>query len=75
MFLKKISDLKNKLFFRLTIQFAAAFIFIAMLSFLTFYWYLHRVTMERLDEELVDDAAVYAANVKKIRSGAPQDAN
>ena len=65
MFLKKISELKNTLFFRLTILYAAAFIFVAILSFFTFYWYLHEVTMDSLDEELVDDAEVYARSLKK----------
>ena len=65
MYLKKISDLRNTLFFRLMIQYAATFILIAVLAFFVFYWYLHRATMENLDEELVDDTEVYAQLLKK----------
>ena len=65
MSLKKISDLKNTLFFRLTVLYATAFIFIAILAFFTFYWYLHQVTMDRLDEELVDDTEVYSQLLHK----------
>ena len=61
----KITNLKNTLFFRLTIQYAATFILIAVFAFFVFYWYLHRVTMENLDEELVDDTEIYAQMLQK----------
>ena len=59
MFLRKINDLKNTLFFRLTVLYAIALVFISAISFIIIYYSIYSVTMERMDEELLDEIEWY----------------
>jgi len=61
MFLKKISSLGNTLLFRLTVLYTVAFTLLAILSFMTFYYRIYSVTMERMDSELLEDAEHHSA--------------
>lgn len=61
MFLKKIKHLKNSLLFRLTVLFTMAFTLLAVVGFGVFYYVIYSMTMERLDEELLEDEIEYYA--------------
>jgi signal transduction histidine kinase len=60
MFLRKIIDLKNTLLFRLTALYALAFLAVSLVSFLVFYFYVYSLSMERMDEELLDEVEIFA---------------
>ena len=66
---KKILNIKNTLVFRLTILYAIAFTVLSSIGFLIFYYRIYDVTLERLDEELVDEVQKYSALIKQ--SGIP----
>ncbi len=59
MFLKKIKSLGNSLLFRLTILFTLAFTLLAIISFGVFYYQIYSMTMERMDEELLENEIEY----------------
>jgi signal transduction histidine kinase len=59
MFSKKIKSLGNSLLFRLTILFTLAFTLLAIISCGVFYYQIYSVTMERMDEELLEDEIEY----------------
>lgn len=59
MFLKKIKSLGNSLIFRLTILFTLAFTLLAIISFGVFYYQIHSMTMERTDEDLLENEIEY----------------
>jgi HAMP domain-containing protein len=61
MFLRKLLSFRRSLLFRLALQYAVAFIFLASLSFLVLYYRLLSVTMDRMDEELLEKVNYYAA--------------
>jgi len=61
MSLKKALKLKNTLLFRLTALYALAFVAVSLVSFLIFYFYVYSVSMERMDDELLDDVEVFSA--------------
>jgi signal transduction histidine kinase len=61
MFLRKLLDSRHSLLFRLTLLHAVAFTILASLSFLVLYNRLFSLTMDRMDEELLDEAEHYAA--------------
>jgi hypothetical protein len=60
MSLKKALKLKNTLLFRLTALYALAFVAVSLVSFLIFYFYVYSVSMERMDDELLDDVEVFS---------------
>ncbi|UCG07652.1 MAG: HAMP domain-containing protein [Desulfobacterales bacterium] len=60
MFLRKIHDLKNTLFFRLTVLYALALVFVSAISFIVIYYRIYAVTMERMDDELLAEIEWYA---------------
>jgi signal transduction histidine kinase len=60
MSLRKILKLKDSLLFRLTFLYTAAFILLASLGFVVFYYRLHAVTIDRMDDELAADVREYA---------------
>ena len=60
MFLKKVTKLKNTLLFRLTALYAVAFISVSLVSFLIFYFYVYAVSMERMDDELLDEVEIFS---------------
>jgi len=60
MFLKKIKNLKYSLLFRLTILYTLTFTLLAVVSFAVFYYRIYAVTMERMDEELLEEIEYYA---------------
>jgi len=60
MFLKKISNLANTLLFRLTVMHTVAFTLLAIASFAVFYYRIYAVTMERMDEELLEETEHHA---------------
>jgi signal transduction histidine kinase len=60
-----VLDLKNTLLFRLTALYALAFMTVSLISFLVFYFYVYSVSMERMDDELLDDVEVFAAAMAK----------
>jgi signal transduction histidine kinase len=53
-------NLKNTLLFRLTALYALAFLAVSLVSFLVFYFYVYSVSMERMDDELLDEVEVFA---------------
>ena len=59
MFLSKIKGLGRSLLFRLTILYTLAFTLLAVLSFGAFYYRIYAVTMERMDEELLEEIDYY----------------
>ena len=59
MFLKKIKSLGGSLLFRLTILYTLAFTLLATISFAVFYYRIYAVTMERMDEELLEEIEYY----------------
>ncbi|MGD8992468.1 MAG: HAMP domain-containing sensor histidine kinase [Desulfobacterales bacterium] len=61
MFLKKLTNLRRSLLFRLTILYAVAFTVLAAIGFLTFYYRIYAVTMDRLDLELREKAENFTA--------------
>jgi signal transduction histidine kinase len=61
MFLRKLLSFRHSLLFRLTLLYAVAFIFIASLSFLLLYYRLFSITMDRMDEELLEKIKYYTA--------------
>jgi len=61
MFSRKITKLKNTLLFRLTALYALAFVAVSLISFLIFYFYVYSVSMDRMDDELLDDIEVFSA--------------
>jgi len=63
MFLKKISNLGNTLLFRLTVLHTVAFTLLAIISFAVFYYRIYSVTMERMDEELLEETEHHAARL------------
>ena len=65
MFLKKISNLKNSLLFRLTILYALAFTVLSGIGFLVFYYRIYSVTMEHLDVELLDESEKYTEIIEE----------
>ncbi len=65
MSLKKILNLKNTLLFRLTVLYAIAFTVLASIGFLIFYYRIYDVTLERLDEELVDEVQRFSALIRQ----------
>jgi signal transduction histidine kinase len=65
MFLRKIHDLKNTLFFRLTILYAIALVFVSAISFIIIYYLIYAMTMERMDDELLDEVEWYAEEMAK----------
>jgi len=67
MFLRKIKILGNSLLFRLTILYTLTFTLLAIISFSVFYYQIYSVTMEQMDEELMDDTAYYSEHL--ARSG------
>lgn len=60
MFLRKIHDLKNTLFFRLTVLYTLALVFVSAISFIVIYYRIYAVTMERMDDELLAEIEWYA---------------
>ncbi len=60
MFSKKIKSLGNSLLFRLTLLYTLTFTLLAILSFTVFYHRIYSVTMDRMDEELLDDTEYYS---------------
>jgi signal transduction histidine kinase len=65
MFLRKINDLNNTLFFRLTVLYAIALILVAAISFTIIYYRIYAMTMERMDDELLDEIEWYAEKMAK----------
>jgi signal transduction histidine kinase len=63
MFLKKLLSFRHFLLFRLTLLYAVAFIFLASLSFIVLYYRLFSLTMDRMDEELLEKTRYYGAVV------------
>jgi len=61
MFLKKINNLGNTLLFRLTVLHTIAFTLLAIVSFAVFYYRIYSVTMERMDEELLEETEQHDA--------------
>ena len=59
MFLKKIKSLGNSLIFRLTILFTLAFTLLAIISFGVFYYQIYSMTVERMDEDLLENEIEY----------------
>jgi len=60
MFLRKIHELNNTLFFRLTVLYAIALVFVSTISFIIIYYRIYAMTMERMDDELLDEIEWYA---------------
>lgn len=60
MFLRKIHDLKNTLFFRLTVLYTLALVFVSAISFIVIYYRIYAVTMEHMDDELLAEIEWYA---------------
>ncbi len=60
MFLKKMNSLGNSLLFRLTVLYTLAFTMLAIISFGAFYYRIYSVTMERVDEELLEEIEYYS---------------
>jgi signal transduction histidine kinase len=65
MFLKKIKSLGNSLLVRLTILYTVTFTLLAVISFLVFYYQIYAVTMERMDEELLEETEYYSEYLAK----------
>ena len=65
MFLRKIYDLKNTLIFRLTFFYAAALVLVSAISFIVIYYLIYATTMERMDDELLDEIEWYAEELAK----------
>lgn len=61
MFLKKINNLGNTLLFLLTVLHTIAFTLLAIVSFAVFYYRIYSVTMERMDEELLEETEQHDA--------------
>ncbi len=59
--LKKIRNLKNTLAFRLTFLYAGIFFLSALLIFSFCYYKIYTVTMDNLDEELIDEIEKYSS--------------
>jgi signal transduction histidine kinase len=59
MFLNKIKYLRNTLFFRLTVLYTIALVFVSAISFIIIYYRIYAVTMERMDDELLDEIEWY----------------
>lgn len=66
MFLKKIKILGNSLLFRLTILYTLTFTLLAIISFSVFYYQIYSVTMERMDEELMEETAYYSEYLARL---------
>lgn len=64
MSLKKLSNLKNSLLFRLTLLYAVAFTVLSTVGFLIFYYRIYSVTMEHLDIELLAESEKYTALIQ-----------
>ncbi len=60
MFLKRIKSWGGSLLFRLTILYTLAFTLLAIISFAVFYYRIYAVTMERMDEELLEEIEYYS---------------
>jgi len=60
MYLKKIKSLGKSLLFRLTILYTLTFTLLAIISFSVFYYRIYSVTMERMDEELLEEIKGYS---------------
>ncbi len=84
MFLKKFKNLGNSLLFRLTILFTLSFTLLAVISFGVFYYQIYSMTMERMDEDLLENEIEYYSeylarsgleNLKKrlIEEAEPED--
>ena len=65
MFLRKIKSLGNSLLFRLTILYTITFTLLAIISFSVFYYRIYAVTMERMDEELLEETEYYSEYLAK----------
>jgi len=61
MFLKKISKYKNSLLFRLAITYTLTIAFLSIISFLILYNRIYSVTMNRMDDELLEEIEEYVA--------------
>jgi signal transduction histidine kinase len=59
MSLKKIKSLGNSLLFRLTVLYTLAFTLLAVISFGVFYYHIYVVTMDRKDEDLLENEIEY----------------
>ena len=59
MFLKKFKNLGNSLLFRLTILFTLSLTLLAIISFGVFYYQIYSMTMERMDEDLLENEIEY----------------
>ncbi len=59
MSLKKIKSLGNSLLFRLTILYTLAFTMLAIISFGVLYYQIYVMTMERTDEDLLENEIEY----------------
>ncbi len=66
MFLRKIKILGNSLLFRLTILYTLTFTLLAIISFSVFYYQIYSVTMERMDEELMEETAYYSEYLARL---------
>jgi len=60
MYLKKTKSLGKSLLFRLTILYTLTFTLLAIISFTVFYYRIYSVTMERMDEELLEETEEYS---------------
>lgn len=65
MFLKNLHNFKNSLLFRLTILYALTFTVLSTIGFLIFYYRIYAVTMERLDQELLEKTGKFIALMKE----------
>ncbi|MEJ2282825.1 MAG: HAMP domain-containing sensor histidine kinase [Desulfobacterales bacterium] len=59
MFLKKIKSLENSLLFRLTVLYTLAFTLLAIIGFGVFYYQVYVATMDRIDEDLLENEIEY----------------
>ena len=59
MFSKKIKSLGNSLLFRLTVLYTLAFTLLAIISFGVFYYQIYVATMDRMDEDLLENEIEY----------------
>lgn len=61
-----MAKLKKSLLFRLTMLYAVTFTVLSTLGFTVFYYRIHSVTIERMDDELYDEAHVYETLMAEV---------
>jgi len=65
MFLNKFHEVKGTLLFRLTVYYAAIFSLSSLFILFVFYFKIHTVTMQNMDDELIDEVEKYAGIMRE----------